>query len=272
MLLESAGFVPADFFAGAIVMATILHGGKLALSSLLLICATTEIAKADFVPFSGLAPNMGMVALNNSVLENNQRNSERPRPAAPSARLPLQKYQQNADLRQLVYVVSLDRRRINLTNFAKTLDKFDDSRSGTMGKFFRSRDVVAMMETPLRNLGLRVDNVADAYAVWWVAAWKVANGRDDMLTRAQAQAVRAQAAQSIASNRQFQLATDAQKQEVAEALIVQAVVLDMAQNAASANPENKRKLQAGVRKGALATGVDVDAFILTPTGFVLSGR
>lgn len=63
-------------------------------------------------------------------------------------------------------------------------------------------------------------------------------------------------------------ASPAKKQEFAEALIVQSLFLLLANGNAGSDPQRRAALAQGARKGALAMGLDLDAFRLTPTGFV----
>jgi hypothetical protein len=73
---------------------------------------------------------------------------------------------------------------------------------------------------------LRADNVADAYTVWWVAAWLAANERTDTPTRAQFQGAKAQASKALMATPLFAKATEASKQEMAEIFLIQAAMID----------------------------------------------
>lgn len=112
-------------------------------------------------------------------------------------------------------------------------------------------DPIAQMGPELAKYGLRTDDVADAYTVYWTEAWAAAHGVTREDSREQAQAVRRQAAAAILATSEFARATDAQKQEFADALLVQALLV-----------------AAAVRQGAKATGLDLDAMTLTDEGLV----
>ncbi len=128
------------------------------------------------------------------------------------------------------------------------------------------------MAPELAKFGLRTDNLADAYTVYWVEAWQAAHGRSDEGSRAQAQAVKAQAARALLATPEVARATDAQKQELADALLVQALLIGAAKNQAGGDPAKLRAVGQAVRQGAKASGLDLDAMTLTEDGFVPAGK
>ena len=137
-----------------------------------------------------------------------------------------------------------------------------------MQQMFASTDVIGAMGRALVPLGLRTDDVADAYAVWWMSAWGAANGDNSTPGRATAQAVRAQSARAFAATPEFARADDATKQEYAEALLIQSVLIAGMMDRYGRDPSMMSKIAASVRQGARASGVDLDAMTLTEAGFV----
>ncbi|MEE2916753.1 MAG: DUF6683 family protein, partial [Pseudomonadota bacterium] len=124
----------------------------------------------------------------------------------------------------------------------------------------------------LRGVGGRTDNAADAFASYWIAAWYAAHGRDDTPDAATFAAVRRQAAEALGAVPQLVGAGDAVKQQVAEANLVQAVLIAATMEGVGRDPAARGRIAAAVRKGARASGLDLDAIALTRNGFVPTRR
>jgi hypothetical protein len=166
------------------------------------------------------------------------------------------------------FTSSASRRRMNLAKFVERSRAADPAGATAMERLFATTDVVAAIGRALAPVGLRTDDVADAYAVWWMSAWQAAHGDASTPDRVTAQAVRAQAAHAIAATPEFAQADDAMKQEFAEALLVQTALIDGMMEEYGSDPAMAAKIAASVRQGARAAGLDLDAMTLTEAGFV----
>lgn len=171
----------------------------------------------------------------------------------------------------LDFARSQTRQQENYRNFvAKSL------RAGGAGmaalKEVIGMDPVRSMAPALARFGLSTSNVADAYSVYWMEAWQAAHGRFEDGTRAQALGVQAQAAAALSEVPEITGAGAAAKQEMADALLVQAAMIAVAKNQARGDPARMRQLGRAVRQGARASGIDLDAMELTARGFVPSRR
>jgi hypothetical protein len=169
------------------------------------------------------------------------------------------------------YLPSPARRRANLARFVEKSRAVDPQGAAALEQLVASTDLIAAFGRALAPLGLRIDDVADAYTVWWVSAWQAAHGDTGTPSRATAQAVRAQAARALAATREFARADDAAKQEYAEALLVQAALIDGMMDVYGSDPTMAPKVAASVRQGARTSGLDLDAMTLTEAGFVPVG-
>ncbi len=167
-----------------------------------------------------------------------------------------------------VYSASQSRRRANIETFIKKSSTVDPKGAAQMAQLFASTDVIVALGRDLQPYGLRTDNVADAYAVYWVQSWQAANGDTNDPSRATMQAVKRQSANALASTPEFSTANDATKQEMAEAMMVQAMLISASVDTYKDDPAMMRKLGAAVRKGAKASGLDLDTMTLTDEGFV----
>jgi hypothetical protein len=174
----------------------------------------------------------------------------------------------NSSTVSLTYPPSASRTRQNLQNFVSKTRATDPAGAAQMAQLFANGDIIDQMDGVMQGKGLTVSNTADAYAVWWVSAWQAANGDTRDIGGATYQAVSAQAARGFAATAQFASATDAQKQEMAEAMLVQAVMIDQFKDTYANDPASKQKLADAVRQGAKKSGLDLDAMTLTEDGFV----
>ena len=112
----------------------------------------------------------------------------------------------------------------------------------------------------------------DAYALYWVSAWQAAQGDTSTPDRATMQAVRQQAAEALGATPDFANASNANKQQLAEACLVQAMLVGAMQDKYGDDADMKAKVGDAVRKGAKGMGLDLDAVTLTKNGFVSTKR
>lgn len=120
----------------------------------------------------------------------------------------------------------------------------------------------------IQPYGLDSHNVADAFAMWWIMAWLASEVRMQEPDREMAQNVSRQVRNAFAATPDFASTTDAARQEYAEALLLQALILAELIKAAGANAEIKAQLPAIAQKGAKDSGIDLSQMTLTQAGFV----
>jgi hypothetical protein len=159
-------------------------------------------------------------------------------------------------------------RRANLKQFAQKTRSVDPAGADQMEQMFASTDVIAAIGKWIAPYGLRTNNVADAYTVYWTNAWLGSRGRNDTLPKAQVTAVRNQAANALLSSPEFTSASDSQKQEMAEALLIQAALIEASIESAKSDPSFMSKVKAAIAQGAEGMGLDLYRMTLTNKGFV----
>jgi hypothetical protein len=199
--------------------------------------------------------------LNNRVAEQVARpgGAAVPRGAAGAVRI---------DPAALRYRPSIAQRKKNFAQFvAKTRQKDPDT-AAKMEKLFATTDVIEQMRPGLTALHLSVDNLADAYTLWWIDAWQASRGVSDNLPVATIETVKAQAARALLATPELARATDATKQEMAESFFIQASMIESYMEKAKGNAPLLRQIAGAVRQGARGAGLDLDAMNLTPRGFV----
>ncbi|WP_102127654.1 DUF6683 family protein [Deinococcus planocerae] len=158
-------------------------------------------------------------------------------------------------------------RKRNLAGFVAKTRAADPQGAAELERLFASTDVIGEIGKALAPSGLRTDDVADATAVYLVAAWYGVRGRDDDPSRAQLTAVRDQMARALANTPRFTAATDAQRQELAEAMLIQAALVSASVGAAKGQPAALGQVKAAVARGARATlNLDLTTVQLTDRG------
>lgn len=129
-------------------------------------------------------------------------------------------------------------------------------------------DPVASWAGIVRSDGLRPGDLADSMAAYWVLNWVMANQGDN--NRAQTQAVRDQVRGIIATNPELARMTDAQRQEMSEALMLNFLVQHAAYGDAAQRGDRAmmgRLGDAAVRRFRSEMGVDLRRLTLTDSGF-----
>lgn len=190
--------------------------------------------------------------------------------SSPDTEAPPARPRRVATPAMLHYTPSKARRTANLAQFVSKIRAADPRGADDLQKLFAQGDFIEKIGALVAPQGLQIDNIADAYALWWIAAWQASRGSNDTPSRATLAAVRRQAAGAITATGQIAGASDAQKQELAESLWVQSALIDDAVEQAKGNPERLRAVGDAARKGAGQIGLDLDRFDLTTSGFVLA--
>ena len=165
------------------------------------------------------------------------------------------------------------RTQANLAKFVEKTRAVDPAGAAKMQALFASTDIIGMIDQKMQQTyGMRANNVADAYAVWWVSAWMGSRGRSDDATPGQMAMVKRQAADALSATAEFASATDAGKQEMAEAMLVQAALIGDTIDTYQSDPAMLAKTRTAIAKGAREMGIDLNSMKLTDEGFRPSGK
>ncbi|WP_310425642.1 DUF6683 family protein [Chamaesiphon sp. VAR_48_metabat_135_sub] len=170
-------------------------------------------------------------------------------------------------LASLEFKPSVKIRQQNISRFLAKLSANNPSTAGKTAQIPSANAVMVQIDKNMASVGLKSNNVADAYAVYWTNAWLGSRGRNEDLPKAQMIAVRNQAANALLLNPKFQSATNIQKQELAEALILQTVLISAFVSNAKSDPALMEKVKVAISQGAKGMGLDLDRMNLTPQGF-----
>lgn len=168
----------------------------------------------------------------------------------------------------LSFTPSKERRTRNLADFVAKSRKVDPEGADRLQALFAQTDLIEAMRAPLGKAGLRVDDLGDAYAAWWITAWYASRGSNETPNARTVAAVKAQTARALSATAMVQGANDASKQQMAEALLIQAAMLDDAVEQSKARPDWMAGVRSAATQGAKGMGLDLAAMTLTDAGFV----
>ena len=171
----------------------------------------------------------------------------------------------------LRYTPSKARRAANLADFVAKSRRVDPRGADDLRALFARTDVIEAMRAPLAQAGLRIDDVADAYAIWWITAWYASRGGNETPSPRIVTAVRAQAARALSASPVVRGAGDGPKQQLAEALLIQAALLDSAVEQSKTRPDQMKAVRVAAAQGARGMGLDLASMTLTETGFAPAG-
>jgi hypothetical protein len=227
------------------------------------------VATVAFTPVSASAQgafDMGM--LTNSLSQGALIQSEEGRASSQRAFRSAVRTPRTApvDRAALRYTPSLAVRKRNLAQMVSRLREVDPTGAADLERTFARRDVIGEVGKLMRPEGLDPDNVADAMAMYLIAAYYGVRGSVDSKP-SDYKAVSAQLARAISAAPEFSGASDASKQEIAESMIVQAVLVEQAVQAAQKQPSAMPAVKGAIARGARAAfGFDVAKMQLGPNG------
>lgn len=144
----------------------------------------------------------------------------------------------------------------------------DPSGARIMHSMFDTIDPVELVQPEMDMLGLRTDNVADAMTFWLLSSWYVSHDRAFDPRPSSVSAVRAVLARNFIDTPQLASATDEEKQQFAESLVMRAAYSLILHDVVANTPTMKAKAAAVVGANARAQGFDLTQFDLTDKGFV----
>lgn len=141
-------------------------------------------------------------------------------------------------------------RKHNLAQFVAKMRAVDPQGAASLQRTFAKGDPIATIAPGLRRYGLRTDDVADAAAAYLVSAWYGVRGRNDDPPLTQVRGVREQMRRVMLLVPAFVSASDAAKQQMAEAMLLQTMIADALVTSAKGKPAQMAKVKAAIGQGA----------------------
>ena len=167
----------------------------------------------------------------------------------------------------LSFISNPERSKANLAYFVSQVRAKNPDEADNLEQMFSSVDVIGLTGEAMRGVGVDPQNLADVYAMWWVIAWSAANGVESTSEATTYQAVQTQARAAFANIAGFSDTPEADRQQFAETLMVQAGILDSANDEARGNAANSKIVAEAARRGASEMGLNLDTMVLTREGF-----
>jgi hypothetical protein len=204
-----------------------------------LLASVPSVSLAQDSAFSNFAGNMAMNQMMGANLEAQLRGQQvgrreqgqRPQSQAGPRGFGQQSGQQNATLLResiLSFRPSMQVRRQMINQFVAKARRVDPAGSAQFTQYMANNDVIAALQPGLQNYGLRIDNMADAYTLWWINAWQAYAKDFTNPSRETVQAVRAQAVTSLLTLPLVESAPDQVKQQYTEDLLLISMLIEAA--------------------------------------------
>jgi len=233
----------------------------------LMLCAATPALAQDGWGWSIIIPSVTGTDQLGTVLRENRAQQEADAAgqssAPPAAKAPA------AATASLRYAPSKQRRAKNLGDFVARARKVDPAGAKQLETLFASGDIIDQADQQLRTKNLRADDLADVYTVWWITAWQATRGITDDTSDATNEAVRRQSRDALIEVGLLANAGDAIKQEMAESLLLNAMLLEAALEQAKGQPDLMPAVNKAATQGARRFGLDLASMELTDRGFVI---
>ena len=228
---------------------------------LLIVIGSNRVFAQSTTIMTDFLPTMNMINLQNHVLWNPYQKKTTPNKARLTVRTSV--------VNQLSYTPSLARRKQNLAQFVARSRAVDPEGANQLAQVFASNDVISAASKEMAKFGLRSDNLADVYALYWSSVWLASVRSSATPTRAQFAKVKTQSGAALAAIPTVIGASDKQKQQFAEALLVQTLLIEASVEGAKNNPAQRQAIANTVLQGAKAMGLALDTMTLTDEGFTL---
>lgn len=231
--------------------------------------ARTFVAAALFTLSASPAPAQmfsnfaGQTAMNNLIMANVNQRGQRNAYAAERGKASATRDAATATS-DFAFSPSPQLRRNTVNEFLTSLSRSDPGNATNLRNIHAKDDLIEQINRRLPQAGLNPNNLADAYALWWVASWEAAHQRDMGMSKTMYHAVRQQVVAAMGNSPLFRQFNNGQKQKFTESLLLHSLLIDQAR--VSSLP--KDEIGKAVTEGARKMGLDLNAMTLTQTGFV----
>ena len=179
--------------------------------------------------------------------------SEQVAPAAAAARLN--------------FAASPQRRTRNYGRFIAQSQASNPGAAKFYDQMFTTNRYLERLDSSLQAKGLKSNNIADAFATYWMSSWLASRSWQSAASARQAAATKIMAIEMLAKTPSLASMSDAAKQEVADDLFIKAGLLDGLMAASEGNSGYLKTIAQVARQGAQKWGLDLDAMELGPSGF-----
>ena len=173
---------------------------------------------------------------------------------------------------ELSFATSPALRKRNFAGFISGIRANNPGSADQLQQLLDGAGFSGKLDARMKAKGLATNNIADAFANYWMSVWLGSRGQASPVSAAQAQKTQAFAQLMLQDNPALADMDDAAKQAVADNLLIQAGLMDILIAQTQGNSEQLTQLAQMARRGASEWGLDLDAMELTADGFVDANR
>lgn len=162
-----------------------------------------------------------------------------------------------ADTTDFTFPVSAPLRAENTAKFVEGI-RAQDPEAGAM---LAGQDLIGALSPAMQTLGLKPNDLADAYTMWLMSVYGLYRGLDEDATTRQVAGTRKMVAATLAGATEILAAPAGEKQRFAEGLILQALLNSWLSENLKQAPERRPEFQREFYRSAKdEMGVDLDRF------------
>ena len=172
----------------------------------------------------------------------------------------------------LAFTASLQRRQRNFAQFIGGIRANNPGSADLLQQLLDRASFSSKLDATMRAKGLASNNMADAFASFWMSLWLGSRGQVVPVSAVQGQNAKAFALAMLQSNSALPKMDSAAKQAVADKWLIQAGLIDVLIAQAKDDPQLLGQIAQMARRGASEWGLDLDLMRLTPAGFVFGKR
>ncbi len=175
------------------------------------------------------------------------------------------------DISALRFTPSVARQRANQIAFAQALVERSGASTDAAKLLFSTAGVIPQTFQAMQERGLDGNNVADCYAVYLIGAWEVVHNRRADKTDTLYESVRRQAEVQLRNVPKLMTASNADKQDFADVLLLQSFVNRLSMLERGSDPAQMVTLSRQIAAQAKGLGVDLETMELNDQGLVPHG-
>ena len=162
---------------------------------------------------------------------------------------------------------SLAARRSFLANIVAKARATNPQAAAALQRDFAKGDPIVTIAPALARYGLRTDDVADSMAVYLISAYYGVRGSTQDPSRSSLRATRDQMRRALLTTPSFASSSNAAKQQMSDALLLQTMVTNRLVTSAKGNPAQMASAKSSIRQGALKIfKLDLSKMKLTNSG------
>jgi hypothetical protein len=228
---------------------------------------TSEYGGGWAVPSLDVSQSIIRDVINQRMLDDQVLGRNRASPRNNQAENPSARVAPVASAARLNFAASAQRRSRNYARFIAQSQASNPGATKFYDQMFTTNGYIDRLDASLATKGLKSNNIADAFATYWMSTWLASRGQQSPASAEQAAATKAMAIQMLGNTPSLVSMSDTAKQEVADDLFIKAGLLDGLMAASEGNSEYLKTIAQVARQGAQKWGLNLDAMELRPDGF-----